>query len=395
MDQERLNSLISKLRQDRLSAEEQSELDEQLLADPEGKEVRSVLEEMMINTPPADSFDTVHWENISRRLLTVDKMISQGKNANRTIHLHDRWKWAAAAVLVLLCGSGIWFFTNRPSQKPAIAHTINIMPGTNKAVLTLADGSTVTLDSSGNQTMQQGNTVVYQQGSQLRYDAREENGPAQLNTLATPRGGQFHLELPDGSKVWLNAASSLKYPVAFNEKERIVSVTGEAYFEVAQNAGRPFIVQFKVPGTGENASVEVLGTSFNINAYTNEASAKTTLATGKVRVLGNNNMSAILAPGQQAVLSNKLSITDGQSEAALAWIHGAFNFRNSSLEELLRQLERWYDIDIVYANGVPDLELSGEMSRSVPLEVLLKALKRMGLEYKMDGKKMTVLSTSK
>lgn len=295
--------------------------------------------------------------------------------------LRSLWWMAAAAVLA----AAVFGITQlrQQQQPPALQLAQVIGPGTNKAMLTLADGSTVTLDSNGNQQLQQGNTAISQHGGQLQYHAGANPGNASFNTLSTPRGGQFRLTLPDGSRVWLNAASSLTYPTAFAGSERKVEVLGEAYFEIAANAQQPFIV--KVRGKQE---IKVLGTSFNINAYADEPYISTTLTQGAILV--NNTK---LAPGQQAQSSpaNLLKIVDHvNTEQVTAWKNGLFNFSDANLYTVMRQLERWYDITVEFKGELPDKEFRGKMQRSLTLQQVLEGLGEMGVHFTLKGRILTV-----
>jgi ferric-dicitrate binding protein FerR (iron transport regulator) len=227
------------------------------------------------------------------------------------------------------------------------------------------------------------------------------------NNLTTPRGRQFQLILPDGSKAWLNAGSSLRYPTVFSADERRVEVTGEVYFEVAHDKTKPFFVNI-LPSPGRDAgggSIKVLGTEFNVNAYANEAAIKTTLLKGKVKFVyksaipdksgrAGNPQSAILKPGEQAVFTHdsRLTIYDhADVDKAVAWKKGIFNFEDASLEEVMRQLERWYDIEVVYEKNIPDIKFGGKMSSDVSLSGLLKSLQEMDVHFRVEGRKLIVL----
>jgi ferric-dicitrate binding protein FerR (iron transport regulator) len=209
--------------------------------------------------------------------------------------------------------------------------------------------------------------------------------------------------LPDGTKVWLNAASSLRYPTAFSGKKRQIAITGEAYFEVAKDKAKPFFIKIN-----NEAVIEVLGTNFNVNAYEDEASINTTLLEGSIRVeaLGTlrgrpaGRNAVILQPGQQGQIAAGQKtgqrqikvIKDADIEKVMAWKNGAFNFNNASLEEVMRQLERWYDIQVVYENGIPDIHFGGELSRGVSLADLIKALKDSEIHFRIEeGRRLVVL----
>ena len=314
------------------------------------------------------------------------------------IELASKRKWwlriAAAAAIILFLGAGSYWWVSR-SHKSDLAATSkylknDVAPGGNKATLTLANGATIVLDSAHNGTLaQQGNaTVVKQNNGQLAYNTLNEKPTDVLyNTLTTPRGGQYQLVLPDGSKIWLNAASSIRYPTAFTGKERKIEITGEAYFEVAKNAGMPFIVK------ANDMEVKVLGTHFNVNAYDDEAVIETTLLEGSVSVTKDAAI-AILKPGQQSRLT-KLGTLDVINEAdleeAVAWKNGMFSFKRADIKTVMRQIARWYDVDIVYEKQVPSVNFGGEMKQDLKLSQVLKGLERIGVRFRIEGKKLVVL----
>jgi len=310
------------------------------------------------------------------------------------IHFLRRWGWAAAAVLLLLAAGAVYFWPQRRTT-PQLAHTlpVDIAPGRNGAVLTLADGSQLVLDSVNNGVVaaQQGAQVVMQNGQLTYNSAGKGNGNLAYNIMSTPKGRQFSLVLPDGSKVWLNAASSLKYPTAFTGKERVVELTGEAYFEIAKNAAQPFKVN--VPG---RAAIAVLGTSFNINAYADEDALKASLLQGSIRLQGSGNAAApvVLQPGQQGRLqpNTPIHVLQADMDKVMAWKNGIFNFNDASLQEVMRQLERWYDIEVVYEKGVPDRYFYGKVSRDIPLSGLLKVLDATRVHFRIEqGRKLVVM----
>jgi hypothetical protein len=272
----------------------------------------------------------------------------------------------------------------------------DIAPGKQGAILTLADGRTVVLDSLGNGVVaSQGGTKVVLNNGRLAYNTEgAATAEPAYNTMTTPKGRQFQVTLPDGTKVWLNAASSLRYPTAFTGKERTVDVTGEAYFEVApmlSGSGdrMPFIVKIN-----DATQVQVLGTHFNINAYKDEATINTTLLEGSVRIV-NGGEKAILRPGQQAQtgLSTRIKIVaDANVEKVMAWKNGVFDFQDATLEEVMRQLQRWYDIDVVYEKGIPKLEFIGKMGRDLSLAEVLGGLQLSKVHFRLEeGRRLVVL----
>lgn len=308
-----------------------------------------------------------------------------------------RWfRWAAAAVLIA-AGTLVWRLSvpPKPAQEAGTVNTAPEMinPGSNGAILTLADGRQILLDSTTHGVFaNQGTTEISLQHNQLIYQASDDGDTSAIawNTMSTPRGRQFQLLLPDGSRVWLNAASSIRYPVAFRGNERKVIVTGEAYFEVAKDQEKPFYVQTK------NQLIQALGTGFNVNAYGNENSEQTTLIEGSIKVTMSSGKAlyAVLGPGQQAQLDNRkqsLSIIENQAEASIAWKNGYFNLEDLPFDKVMKKLERWYDIEVVYENGVPDLHFYGGISRNLTLDALIRALKVSEVRFRIGaGRRLVV-----
>lgn len=309
-----------------------------------------------------------------------------------------------AAAIIIVAGLGAYLYTTLTKPRAAIITTTtskadtaynDALPGGQGAILTLADGKKIVLDSLGNGIVasQAGTQVALENGS-LTYHASNTR-TVSFNTMSTPKGRQFLLLLPDGTKVWLNAASSITYPTAFIGKERTVKMTGEAYFEVAKNPQQPFKVNIH-----DTAEIEVLGTHFNVNAYANETGIKTTLLEGKVKVVNREpaighaaaQQSATLTPGQQARLSNnQLSVIDNPDiDQVIAWKEGIFNFEGASLREVMNQLERWYDIDVVYEKNIPTTRFYGKISRKVTLSSVLQGLADAKVNFRIEGKQLIV-----
>ncbi|HEY8916861.1 MAG TPA: FecR domain-containing protein, partial [Chitinophaga sp.] len=255
--------------------------------------------------------------------------------------------------------------------------------------LTLADGSSITLDDAANGTLaSQGNTRVIKLNGKLSYNAADNSQPLGYNTIATPRGGQYQVELPDGSLVWLNAASSLRFPTAFTGKDRRVEIVGEAYFEIAKNAAMPFFVKVK------NAEVQVLGTHFNIMAYDEEEIVRTTLLQGSVRfVSGSSNQ--LLAPGQQSQMERNGQVKIENSvdlSEVMAWKNGIFHFKSEDITTVMRQLSRWYDIDIVYQENEVNDRFNADIPRDTKLTDVLRVLELTGsVKFKTEGRKVIVM----
>jgi ferric-dicitrate binding protein FerR (iron transport regulator) len=336
------------------------------------------------------------WQNVEPALITPGAFTNRVAAPSYRLHFLRRWGWAAA-VLVIGTTIGIAVFYGKQSntlKKDAIAATADIAPGSNKAVLTLSNGQRVELDSAAATTINDGKLAIQNKNGGLVYTSGEE---VVMNTMNTPNGGQYQLTLADGTKVWLNAASSITYPTDFNGGNRKVKITGEVYLEVAKDKAHPFIVD--VAG---QSSVEVLGTSFNINSYGDEGETKTTLVEGSVRVGMNNDASAksrvVLKSGEQAVTTESVNKPQGITvntgvdiSQTLAWKNGLFNFNGLSVHEVLNQLARWYDIKIQYQGREPDFHFMGKMYRSANLSEVLKMLQKMDVKFRMEGKTLIVL----
>ncbi|MEI3797690.1 MULTISPECIES: FecR family protein [unclassified Chitinophaga] len=321
------------------------------------------------------------------------------KAQNQPMKKISPWpRYAAAAAILLLIGTGAYYWLQPPSKVPAPAagYISTAKPGANKAILILADGSSIALDSSGKQQLQQGGTSIHQQGSQLKYEVQSSTPGVSYNVLRTPRGGQFQVTLPDGTKAWLNAASSVRYPTAFTGKERRIEITGEVYLEVSPfNAGAAENMPFVV--VSAHQQVTVLGTHFNINAYEEEGATSTTLITGKVRVSAQSgNAGVILAPDQQAVTTHNGAITtipvrQVETSKVIAWKNGYFDFEEERLTVVLRLLSRWYNVDFEADPAMLNLKFSAVISRSSQISDVLSLLSATGaVKFREEGNKIKV-----
>jgi ferric-dicitrate binding protein FerR (iron transport regulator) len=270
------------------------------------------------------------------------------------------------------------------------AEKSSIVPGRNKATLTLANGNVIVLEDEHNGTLAKQGAVqiIKLNNGQLAYkDGEGENAgkPVSFNTLSTPRGGQYQVTLPDGTVVWMNAASKLIFPTAFKGKDRTVKLMGEAYFEVAANDHQPFIVSVN------NMEVKVLGTHFNVMAYEEDRVIKTTLLQGMVKVAGNNK-EVLLKPGQQAKMkiAGEMNVVPVNVEEAIAWKNGIFSFNDVTIEEVMQQIARWYDAEVVYPDGVPKGLFRGEIDRTADISTVLKILEVSGVKFTVEGRKILV-----
>ncbi|MBV7532179.1 FecR family protein [Chitinophaga sp. sic0106] len=303
--------------------------------------------------------------------------------------------WAAAAAAILLLGGAVFYFLHQQKTAMPLAKVVNasykndVMPGVTGATLTLADGTVVPLDSAGSQlSLVQGSTQVSAVNGTIAYSGAVTS-PEKIiyNTLTTRRGQQYPLRLSDGSLVILDAGSSITYPVGFPADRREVQVHGQAWFEITADAARPFTVK------NDEISIAVLGTSFNVKAYEEESGLEVTLVAGSVRV-SNGSSNKVLMPGQQAVLSGndiKVNANAAISEAT-AWKDGNFEYKSRSLTHVMQDVARWYDIEIVYDGAKPTDTFTGGFSRSITLTELLTILEMSRIHFKLEGRKLTVLS---
>lgn len=307
------------------------------------------------------------------------------------------WTMAAAASIILAIGLAMWHTKSGIHQPDAVVlkdpgH--DIPPGSNKAILTLANGSTIVLDSAADGVVtNQGRVNIIKSGDgQLAYTGNDT--VSSVNTLTTPFGGMYHLTLPDGSSVWLNAASAITYPTTFVGSKREVLIRGEAYFEVKKDAAKPFIVNLE-----RHTRIEVLGTRFDVNAYENENAIRTTLLEGAVKVIpgkvNDQEHGVTLKPGQQTVTgadNGTINVIDTPDpDATIAWKNGLFNFEGMPLEAAMRQLARWYDLQIVYEQPVRAIQFGGTLKRNLPLSDVLHFLGSAGLHYRMEEKNRLII----
>lgn len=388
----RLQVLFDKYFRSACTAEEQKEMWERMgnLSDNDtvAEQLTDLWQDSANENGPANNADGL--KMYDRVLATVkNREINYDK-----VHRIKFPKWAAAAsiILVIAATSGYVYLHNGPTDKVIVKAPVfksDIQPGGNKAVLTLANGTTILLDNAANGTLaKQGNASVQKlSNGQLVYNASKDKQEAVLmNTLSTPRGGQYQLVLPDGTKVWLNAASSITYPTAFFGAERIVSIVGEAYFEVVHNSKMPFKVK-----VGEQV-VEDIGTSFNINAYTNESNITTTLLEGSVKINAYEH-SQILKPGEQAKVTDDRTIAVvhyADLDQTMAWKTGLFNFNYANLATVMRELERWYDIEVKYEGAIPQRTFQGKITRDLNLSQVVKLLNDVNVSCRINGKTLIV-----
>jgi len=414
MSQQRLQELLEKLLTGDCTAAEKQELFQLIETVEDEPHLQNALEDAWMR------FDQPAHVVTEDRSAAILKNIL---NEHQAVPLHRKRKWwpyMAAASVVVLIGWGIYRLLLPPAKAPAtptIAAITNEVkaPDKSKATLTLAGGQQILLDQAQNGTLatENGLRVVKEKDGELVYEKTGANNTAAAyNTLNNPRGSRVvTLTLPDGTRIWMNAGTTLTYPTAFAANERKVALTGEAYFEVAKDYRKPFRVHFV--SAGREGNVEVLGTHFNINAYDDEANARVTLLEGSVKVgsrqwaVGSGEkaegkgqktekeQSVILKPGEQTSVSQIAQPSHPipvQTESVVAWKNGLFDYKRSNITEVLRDAARWYDIDIVYAGNRPNDTFTGGIDRTATLKELLTILQMTGLRFKLEGRKLTVLS---
>jgi transmembrane sensor len=336
------------------------------------------------------------------------------------------WFAAAAAVIIAVFAAGLYFSSETNETKQYVADKVisepktvtplksisqvseieeqesvmvnDIEAGENKAILTLGDGSKIILDDAKNGILanQGGNSVLKAAEGEVIYSflseikdplTVDEHTPVIYNTIETPKGGKFQIKLPDGSKVWLNAASSLRFPTVFNGSKRQVELKGEAYFEVSPDKSKIFEVNTR------NQVVQVLGTHFNINAYLDEPTVNTTLLEGSVRVSDlRTNISQLLKPGEQSQLSEQIEVINLKNTSeAVAWKEGYFQFDEADIKTVMRQIERWYDVSVVYEGDLPNYRFGGEIERNLSLLQVLKVLEKTKVHFRLEGREVIVM----
>jgi len=337
-------------------------------------------------------------EELTAESEAILQQLMERKPQNKPYPVKRLWPRIAAAASILLCLSATTYllFHNRKTAESGLLQGINIPPGGNKAMLTLSNGQKIVLNGVKNgQLATQKNIIISKTADgrltyagaapQMSISRAEDT----YNTLTTPRGGQYQLTLADGTRVWLNAASSITYPVAFNTRERKVVITGEAYLEVVHRYDQPFSV------TVNGQTIEDLGTHFNINAYADDPNSKITLLEGSIKVIKIDH-SALLQPGQQAVTENKESAQDIKiikaidTTETIAWRNGETSFTKADIRTVMRMVSRWYDVDVTYQGEIPNQLYTGAISRNANLSGLLKILALNDIHFELRGRKIIV-----
>jgi ferric-dicitrate binding protein FerR (iron transport regulator) len=358
-----------------------------LLINKEEHFLKSIIDEWLQRESFIGLADTEKGEMIFRQIIEKKDSLGYPTVEEAKVIGISKYGWkrllvAAGIFGLLLCGA--WLMLSQHQHKPnqvVVEATIrDVAPGSNKAILTLADGKQIILDSAQGNIVQRGNLKVTNLGGKLDYEG--QSNTVEYHTLSTPRGGQYKLVLPDGSDVWLNAASSITFPTAFIGKERNVTIKGEAYFEVAHNAKQPFHVKVN------KMNIEVLGTHFNINSYRDEPYIKTTLLEGSVKISRNDGETVLLKPRHQArvnqLTDEPIAITTPDIDEVMAWKNGRFFYNNTDLKTIMRQVMRWYDVDVEYKNNIPVRYFTADISRDKKLSAILKILELSNIHFRLE-----------
>ena len=394
LPKERIHYLLEAYISKKANATEESELMDWVLNAGENSELKSYVLDIWNQHKPEEDLSYVNWDEIYSRIMKPPVVSME--------HKITKMRWArltAAAVIAVTLAAGTYLYFTPRSQK-----TISTVqpkqydiapPSENKAVLTLADGTKIELDSTGKGTlaMQGSVQIIKKSTGEISY-AGTAAGEISFNTLSVPRGSMpVKLILSDGSKVWINVGSSMTYPTAFNSNERKVKITGEAYFEVAHNERMPFIVQ------NGDVAVRDLGTRFNVNTYEDETDERITLLEGSVRVT-KNALSQLLNPGQQARINNIVNsnikvLNDVNMDEVMAWKNGKFIFdKNTDIGTIMRQVARWYNVNIEYKGNI-NQRFWGSISKNVNVSQVLKILEATGgVKFKVENNKIIVLPAS-
>ncbi|GAA4790651.1 DUF4974 domain-containing protein [Olivibacter ginsenosidimutans] len=380
MEQKRLRELLQKYRQGKCTSAEKAEI-----------------ENWYDRRLPAD-FAGISDDIIDADLVEVYHKLPHHPFKHRIIKSTKRWYSFAAAALVLLTVSlaiSFYIFNTPIEQQQTITKNDDLMPGTDRAILKLANDSTIALDDAaeGDLVQKNGIKITKDKEGLISYAYQHQQTETnEVNTIITPKGGQYQVILADGTKVWLNAASSLKFPTSFTENDRTVTLEGEGYFEVARDQSRPFKV------ITSTQTITVLGTHFNVNSYKEEKISSTTLLEGSVRILYRNTQESIrLKQGEQATFTgNKaIEVTKIDPKNAIAWKEGLFRFEGANIKEAMREYARWYDVEVNYEGSIPDVELWGEVYRNNNASLTLEILGYFDIKYQIinrDGVKKIIIS---
>lgn len=407
MRNQRLDDLFFRYCEKIITDEEREELMAMLLSDDHREQINGLIDQFMrsdgtkhtLSDETADDILSSIFSATGERNVIEEPRAYEDETRTRPMWL---FKLAAASVVLFLVYGGYrWLNRAKPVPQVAVLQSVygdDAPAGGNKASLTLADGRTYDLNTitEGNLSVQPGTTIDKSKGEVI-YENTANGGAVAYNVLKTPLGGQYKIVLPDGSRAWLNAGSSLKYPTAFQGNRRDVEMTGEVYFEIEPDKNRPFLVRVSDRNAnGKDMEITVLGTHFNISSYGDEPTMQTTLLEGSVRV-EKNAVTKVLTPGQQARVAtgekSDIAVKTVDTESVVAWKEGRFEF-NGNIREIMRQISRWYDLDVKYEGDVEKKSFAGTISRKNNVSEVLKMLEMTGgIQFRIDDRKITVKNT--
>jgi transmembrane sensor len=404
MNKESVQNLLIDYVSNQIDADGYKKLMDLVAASAEDAELQGFMERVWNSRDMEQPFSKLQSEILYKRIIT-DQRFKQDQSVVlsmpvKPVTVYKFWKIASAAVILITMAASLYFYLGSNEQFSGGERSARqIPPGRNNAILTLSNGNRISLADAGNGKVaeQAGMSITKTADGKLIYaidhagentGSANRNSPQPYNTIETPLGGQYQIKLPDGTMVWLNAASSLRFPAYFVPGEkRTVVLTGEAYFEVAHLKKQPFIVKT------DRQDVTVLGTHFNINTYLNEPFVKTTLVEGRVSVSANSQ-TIILQPGQESVLdaANQMKVNAADLESVLAWKNGKFVYNNEDLYSIMRKVERWYNVQVVYKGDFTGRVFNGSISRfNTVAEVLRKFELTNNLHFKIEGRRITVM----
>lgn len=404
MNQNKLNELLTLFADGKISRDEFELLFDYLRSENEDEQFHYSMDQELKKMKTCSSLSKDEKNNIFDNILN-DERVNQNSDSGKFILSNSRawYQIGVAASLLVILSIGLYFYSNRTfddqktiAKSEIIKQKVIIQPGGDKAVLTLSDGSKIILEDAkkGLLANQAGVSIQKTADGELLYSFAKnmrripEANPSEViyNKIETPFGGKYQINLPDGSKVWLNSASSLRFPAFFSGKTREVELNGEAFFDVAKNPDMPFKVVTK------DQIVEVLGTQFNINSYADEESFKTTLIEGSVKVIYKDRI-ILLNPGQQFQPSLKSSkVIEADTEEVTAWKNGYFLFKDEDIQSIMRKISRWYNVEVSYSGEIPDVGFGGNISRSKGIDEVLNVLQLTdAVHFKVEGRRITVM----
>jgi transmembrane sensor len=404
MNQNKLDQLLSLFAEGKISRDEFEQLFDYLRSENDEDHFHYSMDQELRKMKTCSSMSKEVKDNIFENILNNER-INQNTDSDRFVLLNSRawYQIGVAASLLAILSIGLYFYTNRAfdiktafSNSEIVKEKVIIKPGGDKAVLTLSDGSKIILENAkkGLLANQAGVSIQKTADGELLYSFAKndiditENVSSEViyNKIETPFGGKYQINLPDGSKVWLNSASTLRFPAFFSGDTREVELNGEAFFDVAKNPKMPFKVITK------DQVVEVLGTQFNINSYSDEESFKTTLIEGSVKIIYKDRV-VLLSPGQQFQPNMKSSkVVEADTEEVTAWKDGYFLFKDEDIQSIMRKVSRWYNVEVTYSGKIPDVGFGGNISRSKDIDEVLNVLQLTNaVHFKVEGRRVTVM----